>query len=207
MTCPYRKRTCAPVSVVGAAGLLYDLWTTAEVWLHRHDHRRCLPAGAGWWHPDDDPVDLHLEPEVYTYARHPLQLRWPGAWRVVASSLLLVKTSRHQVELVTEALFRRYAEPVDLRMAEGELERLLGPLGLAANRARYLRAMGLAWHQLVEPLGVRPPAEFVAGLPGCGPYVVQAYRIFALGENLEPETVGDPVLRLHLELRRARVPR
>lgn len=204
MTCLYGRRTCAPVDEA------HDLHTTAQGWLHRHDHRRCwnIKGGQGhrgssgqigfWWHPDDPPDETHQEPPRYRYARDPLQARYPEPWQVVAVSLLLCKTSRPQAEMVTTALFGHVKMPEDLLGRDGvtlDLEGICRPLGLVTNRVRYLQALGRLWDYAGDGC---PSAFWVSKLPGCGKYVTDAYRIFALGET--PEGVTDPVLGLHLEL-------
>ncbi len=201
MNCPYLKRSCATLDPTA------DLNVTAHGWLHRHDHRDCQPTMRvesrlddwRWRHPLDPDEEYHAEPALYMSARDPLQKRYPAPWQVVASSLLLCKTSRRQAEAVAAVLFSHVKEPHHLLGRNGQyavvdLKGICRPLGMVSNRVRYLRELGARWPSPNDVM----PVEFVADLLGCGQYVIDAYRIFALGET--PEGVTDKVLALHLEL-------
>ena len=103
-------------------------------------------------------------------------------WRVVVISMCLCRTRGAYAEPILAEAFERW--PTAARMAEApvDLEHLIKPLGFARTRAVRVRTAALLFSR--DP---RPPAERVARLPGVGEYVLDAYRIVALGDlTVEP---------------------
>lgn len=114
---------------------------------------------------------------------------WTGAdraWRVVVVSVLLQRTRGQTAIPVLRELFGRW--PAAEQMAEapvGQIRRVIRPLGLEMNRARWLRTISDAF--LERRSQEVPPLEFVRDLPGVGPYTLAAYRLVVLGD-LDVET-------------------
>ena len=129
---------------------------------------------------------------VPTRERPPLQELARGAgrpedygWRVMATCVLLNRCQRAQAEPAHAWLLRTWPHPqlaleawTSLR-GRIALESLLTPLGFQRRRADRLVALTRAWLA-----GERDPRR----LPGCGPYAVDAWRVFVERDlSVEPE--------------------
>jgi hypothetical protein len=170
--CPYPRRDdCEPIDpdadlwLIPHEGRNYDS-------IHRHDHRRCIETeGVRAWHPEGDAV--HLEPDIYRGARHPLQLRWRQPWQVAATSIVMARTSAVQAARSLETLYNLIKTPHGLaNITDAEL------FDVGPRPVRYLRALGEAWP--IE--GDISPGD-LADVYGAGPTIVQAYRLFTMRDS------------------------
>lgn len=171
--CPYQgaHRHCEPISPEA------DLWLIPKEGkgydsIHRHDHRQCVETEAARaWHPKGDAV--HLEPDIYRGARHPLQRRWRQPWQIAATSIVMARTSTLQAMRSLEPLYDLIKNPWALKnITEAELVDV-GPRPVA-----YLRALGAAW-----PIEGDLSPEDLGEVYGVGPTIVQAYRLFAFHDT------------------------
>lgn len=126
----------------------------------------------------------------------PIQAEWPAdPWRVLVVCALLNLTSRRQVKPIIVELFDRWPTPSAMAEAGPDLEELLTPCGLAPSRAKRLRSMAAAFPALtwLSPTTIQ-------GLPGCGQYAADAFRVFVQGDLSEDP--HDAVLVEYVERRR-----
>lgn len=130
-------------------------------------------------------------------------------YRVLIAELMLRRTRPAQVLPVYRAFLERYPTPRALaRAREGDLHRLLAPLGL---RWRTRNMIGVARELVRLPRAAFRSAAALKRLPGVGDYVASAVQIMAFGR---PETVIDTNVirvlgrywgrRVHPEARRER---
>jgi adenine-specific DNA glycosylase len=129
---------------------------------------------------------------VPTLERPPLQVidfeePW-GDWRIVCTSLMLCASSREQVEPAWRRFYHRFPDP--WQAADGRrtrtIERILFSTGLQRQKAAYIWEVSVMWRVFVR-LEVEHAigGDDVLELPGCGRYVSEAYRCYALGEDVE----------------------
>jgi endonuclease III len=124
-------------------------------------------------------------------------------WRVIVISQLLQRTTWVQADRVIGELFELWPDPSAMAAASPRLEKLIRPCGLANQRAARLREMSgqySEWER--EDTGDEralpgPPPELVKQWAGCGPYVLEAYRLIVRGEKFTPV---DKKLRWAVEL-------
>lgn len=115
-------------------------------------------------------------------------------WEGVVGAILQQRTARAQAHPAAWELFTKYG--VANRLANADLEdvsAIIRRCGFQNRRAGYLIDMSEEWLA-----GRRPtkPGE----VTGCGEYVSQSYRVFALGDlSFEPE---DLELRRYVDWRR-----
>ena len=107
-----------------------------------------------------------------------------GAFRILVTEVLLVRTSAGAVEPVVAKLLARYANAGALAAARPrELTRYLRPLGLYRKRARALKQLGRVLSR--AHAGRVPTAEAeLLELPYVGRYVANAVRCFAFDERV-----------------------
>lgn len=99
---------------------------------------------------------------------------------ILIAEVLLRKTAARAVPPVYEEFLRRIPTPHALaRSSVNDLQSILAPLGLSAQRAAQLSILGRA---LENHGGVPREAGPLASLPGIGPYATAAVRCFAFGE-------------------------
>lgn len=106
-------------------------------------------------------------------------------WRVLVACILLNLTSRQQVDLVIDRLFYRWPTPGAMwRADQEEVQALIRPLGLWRRRSKTLKKMSREFilAKLRTNHGTLPEEE-VKNLPGVGPYALDSYRIFVLGDE------------------------
>jgi endonuclease III len=122
----------------------------------------------------------------------------PTGWRMLVGCILLNLTSRKQVDEVWPALFERYPDAAHMRAEGPELAQLLYPLGLYNRRATALRRFSTWWIEAARQTQVN---ERMLALepPGIGEYARDSWRIFKMGEDLDPDEVSDKELRLYLQ--------
>lgn len=118
------------------------------------------------------------------------------AWKCLVACILLNLTSRAQVDKVIDELFVRWPTPYAMATSsKPELMAHLAPLGLADRRSESLRKMSMSYVVRSE----RPiPEHVVATFSGVGPYALDSYRFFVLGDTSRFES-GDKVLAAYLE--------
>lgn len=109
---------------------------------------------------------------------------------------LVNKAGWRVAEGVHAEVRRLWPTPVALSAADPvRLGNVLRPLGFGSRRAPMLVAFAAAWH-VAEPR----TAEDVEGMPGCGRYAADTWRIFVEGRRDVEVTDG----RLEWFLRRER---
>lgn len=102
-------------------------------------------------------------------------------WKLLVCCVLLNQTHRRQVDRVLEELFERYPDCLAMAMAdEDELADAVRSTGFARSKARRLVELSSGWAVSSSPI---PPESYVAGLAGVGPYALDSYRIFVLGDT------------------------
>jgi endonuclease III len=118
-------------------------------------------------------------------------------FRMLVGCVLLNLTQRVQVDPVYPVLFDRWPTPHDLQFARmGELEKVLGPLGLQHRRAMTLRKLATWWVEADRSEG-RDERVLAMEPPGIGEYARDSWVIFYLG--LLPQwPVHDRALLEHL---------
>lgn len=108
-------------------------------------------------------------------------------WRLLVVCQLLNLTQRAQVEPLLGELFTRWPDAHAMCGASlVELMQFLRPLGNARTKAARLTQMSLQWwkeESETEEDRWPPAADFVAELYGCGPYAVDSYNYFVLGDT------------------------
>lgn len=133
----------------------------------------------------------------------------PTGWRVLVGCMLLNLTTRRQVDRVRGELFERWPDADAMADADKrELRTVLRPLGLHNRRSASLLKMSVhfagaasVWYGGTQEGPM--PESWLWGFPGIGPYAVDSYRIFVLGDlEGEPQS-GDKVLARWLENARA----
>ena len=120
-------------------------------------------------------------------------------WKLLVCCVMLNQTTRKQVDRVlAKGLFDKYPDAESMADADfGELVERLRPLGLQTRRTSVLQRMSKRYRRLlVEELGL-PAEEQVKKLPGVGPYALDSYRIFCLGDESRFES-GDKEIALYL---------
>lgn len=117
-------------------------------------------------------------------------------FRVLIAELLLQRSRSGSVAKVYLEIFERWPTPAELATADdGELDRLVGPLGLK-NRAAKVKAIATRWTDLdPKPANVAELQEF----PGVGHYMANATAV-AMSWNASPcvDSVSIRVLRRYL---------
>jgi endonuclease III len=125
-------------------------------------------------------------------------------WKLLVCCMLLNQTNRRAVDrLIEDGFFRRYPYPTAMSQSPVELlVEKLRPLGLQNTRARKLQTFSRGWTIALRSSrenGERwPTAGVVAGLAGVGPYALDSYRFFVLGDTSRFES-GDKELKRWLE--------
>lgn len=114
---------------------------------------------------------------------------------MLVGCILLNLTSRRQVDRVLPGLFLHYPDPGKMHHAGPELEEMLRPLGLQNRRAATLREFSIQWI-MAEPWGLTE--QLLAQMKGIGPYALDSYRIFVLGDGSRCDS-GDKELVRWLE--------
>ena len=105
-------------------------------------------------------------------------------WKMIVGCVLLNQTSRRQVDRVIDELFDTWPTPRAMSDADqGKLEDLIRPLGFQRKRAQTLIELSQRWDALENEIGPRDwDPETISDLPGVGPYALDSYRIFHLGD-------------------------
>lgn len=175
--CPWASRSAGCVPLGGEKFLVR---VKQGPIVHRHDHRRCVPAGVhrGYpiaWHPDDEAGTWHEEPPNFAAARWPVQRIWPAPWQVLASTIVASRTTPIQAQRALDSLYGRVRSPSGL--ADAPLEELLAPVG--PRPAPFLRYLAEHWP---EEMIVPPDPGVVAQWRGVGPMTVEVYGLFVFGE-------------------------
>ena len=117
-------------------------------------------------------------------------------WRMLVVCQLLNLTQRKQMEPLLDELFRRWPDAYTMSGAMlTELMKFLRPLGNARTKAVRLVNMSLTWWQWERSGEDLPGPEFVRNLYGCGPYAVDSYNYFVLGDTSDFES-GDSKLAM-----------
>lgn len=124
------------------------------------------------------------------------QWRRPGdPFGTLLAEVLLQRTPAWKVEPVWQTLIARYPEPELLAAASTqEVEEVIRPLGLVSRAARLIDLAS----QLARDHSGHVPRDLgsLKDLPGVGPYVASAVRVFAFGEReLEPDGVTTRVVK------------
>lgn len=181
--CPFPvKASCATIDEATDLFLVIDQRNRSV--FHRHDHRRCIETTGRYALHPEDLNGPHVEPDLYRFARRPLQARWRAPWQVLTSSLLSSRTSPKQALRASSGLYRAAVEPADLLTVD--LVELLRPIGL--RLIPHLREIGRRWPD------VTPAPEDVDRWPGVGYYASEAYRLFVFG--IRPQAWISPLLAL-----------
>lgn len=139
-----------------------------------------------------------------------LQQRWDDPWRVLVSCILLNVTTRKQVDRVVDDLFQAWPSAEEMANAQlGYLEDKIESLGLGHQRAQRIKKLSTVWASFERMsyadsgrLFWPPKSNVVKDLPGVGRYALDSYKIFVLGEDLDPYAVFDKELRAYLIERR-----
>lgn len=96
----------------------------------------------------------------------------PDPWAVVVASLMCIRTPRRMSHVATWRLLALYHDADAMMHADPmHVESVIHEAGLSRDRSVVLTGMSAHWMA-----GSRPPA-----LPGCGPYVNEAFTIFTRG--------------------------
>jgi adenine-specific DNA glycosylase len=105
-------------------------------------------------------------------------------WRVTLASMFHVRTRREQGHPTLWRFLYRWPSVVQVADASvQEIQGVVRPLGLQVRRGRLIKT---AARQHI--MGVRPwPADPDVPMAGVGQYVMDAYRIFALKENISTD--------------------
>lgn len=112
-------------------------------------------------------------------------------WRVGIASILLHQTTRRQAQLGLRRLLERWSTPALLAKAEDwEVAIAVRACGLQTRRARYL--IGFSYELLYRAHGE------ARQLPGVGPYVLDALKLFCFG-RVDVEST-DRVMRMYAEV-------
>lgn len=120
-----------------------------------------------------------------------LQLRFKeDPWRLLVGCILLNRTQRKQVDRVIDDLFSEYPTATAMECARtADVQEILRPLGLSAQRAHRLVEFSYGWNALLLEVskqeGVMSRDEFLARLGRCagvGKYALDSYRIFVFDE-------------------------
>lgn len=223
MSCAYRITDCQPIDREA------DMWTGTLPrrtpkhlrygFVHRHDHLLCVvdgPDGETGWHPADP--EPHPEPWVYRRARRPIQLAHPYEgkvlpWRVIASTILSVRAIHTQAMRAADTIYNERLVGNPIGLLHIYLTDILAPVGRLTARRRAL--LDLADHWRYHELDWTPDPDWVAERWGCGEWTVDAYRVYALGEDhdidddwwrdnrVAPGALHNRPLTLHVALRRA----
>lgn len=121
-------------------------------------------------------------------------------WKLLVGCVLLNLTSRAQVDTVIDRLFERWPDPVSMSQASlPELIEVLMPLGLYNRRAATLKSLSAGFIERKRSTNRGTLLEEdVEGLPGVGPYALDSYRIFVLGDRSRFDS-GDKVLEAYLD--------
>ena len=103
-------------------------------------------------------------------------------YSVMIAEVLLRKTAARAVPPVYEEFLRRVPTPQALaRSSVNDLQSIIAPLGLSAQRAAQLSVLGRA---LVDCGGVPRHTARLASLPGIGPYATAAVQCFAFEQSV-----------------------
>ena len=103
-------------------------------------------------------------------------------YSIMIAEVLLRKTAARAVPPVYEEFLRRVPTPQALaRTSVNDLQSIIAPLGLSAQRAAQLSVLG---HALVGCGGVPRQTDRLASLPGIGPYATAAVQCFAFEESV-----------------------
>jgi len=116
-----------------------------------------------------------------TYPRSTCALDHRSPFQLLVATVLSAQTTDVAVNAVTPVLFARFSEPASMAAApEGEIERLIGSIGLWRQKAKSLRALSA---RLVEEHGGEVPADLEAlrSLPGVGKKTATAVLGTAFG--------------------------
>jgi endonuclease III len=113
-----------------------------------------------------------------------------GAWRVAVVTLMLVATTRRQVETVYRRFFDAYPSPRDvIEAGRDRLEAELAATGLHRQKAHRIWYLSTMYQALCcASDATTEPEDFpIRVMPGCGEYVQHAWRIFVLCDfDFEP---------------------
>lgn len=133
--------------------------------------------------------------EWYVYDRS--LPRENGAWRAIVACILLNQTQgQAQVAPMIDDLFAQSPEPMDMLMhtytQDGEMERILRPLGLQNRRRRLLRNFCRGWLYLDGHRDVSPGSEVdlamqECGLAGVGEYARDCWNLLVQGRYVRPQ--------------------
>ena len=108
-------------------------------------------------------------------------------WRMLVVCQLLNMTQRSQVEPLLDELFSRWPDAHAMAGASlVELKKFIRPLGNAQTKAARIVQMSFEWWREETECDEEewpPSADFVAGLYGCGPYAVDSYNYFVIGDT------------------------
>lgn len=103
-----------------------------------------------------------------------------NAWRVLAVCIMKTTTS-HDAGNLTRLLIQKYPSPVKMAIADQQqVAELIKSLGMGSKRAEWLVEMS---KQFMAFRNHRLDVIDVTDLHGCGPYALEAWRMFVLGER------------------------
>lgn len=126
-------------------------------------------------HKADEPEPFVLLQEIYR----------DDPWKLLVGCILLNLTNRKQVDRVVDSLFARYVGPAEMALAnETVVATLLSPIGLQNRKAATLIRMSREFmeEKRRSNRGTLDESQ-VSKLPGVGPYALDSYRFFVLGDT------------------------
>ena len=185
--CPW-PGTCHPLSMFGDRHQLSidtrGPGMSIPTGPHRHDHTRCVPWPGGTWRHPDDPLDVTHECGPYWVAgRDPIERMWGVTpWHVLTTGVLSIRTRRPRAMQAAARVFGAADGPADVLDAPDDaVVGWVEPAGMATTRIVHVRAVAALCRDVM-----RPTIEHVAATPGCGPHIVDTYRVHVLGDTTEP---------------------
>lgn len=106
-------------------------------------------------------------------------------WKLLVSCILLNQTSRRQVDAVIDAgLFERFPTPQSMAFADREeIADAVRHLGFGNVRSARLHSFSTQWVDYWMKWLKHPTEDELRRFTGIGPYALDSYRIFWLGDT------------------------